>query len=121
MGDVQNPVPVCGPCPFRVVGAEQVEEDRHRALLCCPAVTRQRCLPLLMPLPPPTRVRLLQCPATSPLVRAIPLPGVAFHSPWISGRHEDRRVWLLYWLGHGPHALEMIVLALPVKYLCCPA
>ncbi len=47
MGDVQNPVPVCGPCPFRVVGAEQVEEYRHRALLCCPAVARQRFLPLL--------------------------------------------------------------------------
>src|SRR2546427_9395339 len=51
----------------------------------------------------------------------IPLPGVAFHSPWVPGRHEDRWVRLLYRLGHGPHALEMIVLALPVKYLCCPA
>src|SRR5437016_3501214 len=120
MGDVQHPVPVCGPCPFRVMGAEQVEEYRHRAFLGCPAVARQRCLPLLVPLPPPTRVRLLQGPAPRPLVRAIPLPDVAFHSPWVPGRHEDRRVRLLYRLGHGSHTLEMIVLALPVKYLCCP-
>src|SRR5262249_31200589 len=91
MGDMQNPVPVCGPCPFRVVSAEQVEEDRHRALLGGPAMPRQRFHPLRVPLPPPPRVYLLQRPAPSPLVRAIPLPSVAFHRPWVPGRHEDRR------------------------------
>src|SRR5262249_58670505 len=74
-----------------------------------------------VPLPPPPRVYLLQRPAPSPLVRAIPLPSVAFHRPWVPGRHEDRRVRLLDRLGHGPHALEMIVRTLPIKDFFGPA